>query len=116
MSKAKVLGTMYGIQITKPWNNEMYEHNDLVAEEMKENLFQAINEAYQKDDETSLREIGKSLLAYGFGQGYDLDEIHAEICRELDMVQNYWLNEEYPYLVKKGYVKNTKMNFIGYDK
>ena len=116
MSKVKVLGNQYGIEITKPWSQEMYKHNDTVASEMKENIFQALNKAYSDNNETALREIGKSVCAYGFGQGFDMDEMHMEICRELDRVQNYWLNDEYPYLVSKGYVENVKMNFVGYDK
>ena len=28
----------YGIEITKPWSKEMYDHNDKVASEMKANL------------------------------------------------------------------------------
>ena len=116
MSKIKVLDVKYGIAITKPWSKEMYEHNDKVASEMKENIFQALNEAYSKDDETALREIGRSVCAYRFGDGYDMDEIHIEICRELDNVQNYWLNDEYPSLVRKGYVKDIKIGFVGYDK
>jgi hypothetical protein len=116
MSKVKVLDVKYGIAITKPWSQEMYKHNDTVASEMKENIFQALNKAYEDDNETALREIGKSVCAYGFGQGFDIDEMHSEICRELDIVQNYWLNDEYPYLVSKGYVENVKMNFVGYDK
>ena len=28
----------YGIEITKPWSKEMYDHNEKVASEMKANL------------------------------------------------------------------------------
>ena len=31
----KTIGTKYGIEITKPWNNEMYNHNDKVGELLK---------------------------------------------------------------------------------
>jgi hypothetical protein len=71
---------------------------------------------YKKNDEAALREIGKSVLAYGFGQGYSMDEMYNEICSELDVVQNFWLNEEYPYLAKKGYVRVVEIGFVGYDK
>lgn len=116
MSKVKVLDVKYGIIITKPWSQEMYKHNDKVASEMKENIFLTLNKAYENDDEISLREIGKSICAYSFGQGFGMDEMYSEICRELDRVQNYWLNDEYPYLVSKGYVENLKEGFVGYDK
>jgi hypothetical protein len=116
MSKVKVLGKKYGIEITKPWSNEMYNHNDKVGAIMKENILQALTEVYKKNDEAALREIGKSVLAYGFGQGYSMDEMYNEICSELDVVQNFWLNDEYPYLAKKGYVRVVEIGFVGYDK
>jgi basic membrane lipoprotein Med (substrate-binding protein (PBP1-ABC) superfamily) len=116
MSKVKVLGNQYGIEITRPWNDKMYEHNDKVASEMKENIFQAINKAYNDDDETALKEIGKSVSGYGFGFGFGMDEMHAQISKELDRVQNFWLNDVYPHLVKKGYVKELEIGFVGYGK
>ena len=116
MSKVKVLGNQYGIEITRPWNDKMYEHNDKVASEMKENIFQAINKAYNDEDETALKEIGKSVCGYGFGFGFGMDEMHARISKELDRVENFWLNDVYPHLVKNGYVKELEIGFVGYGK
>ena len=31
----------YGIEIVKPWSSEMYDHNDVVSEEMKMNILDA---------------------------------------------------------------------------
>lgn len=116
MSKEKLIEIVDGIRITKPWNKDMYKHNDKVASEMKEHIFIALNESYISHDEDRLRTIGKHICAYGFGQGYDLDEMHHEICRELDNVQNYWLNDIYPDMIKDGLVKPTTINFVGYKK
>lgn len=116
MSKEKLIEIIDGIRITKPWNEDMYKHNDKVASEMKENILFAVNDCYKNDDEHNLRAIGESVCAYGFGQGYDLDEIHHEICRELDNIQNYWLNDVYPDMVNKGLVPATTINFVGYKK
>lgn len=116
MSKEKLIEIVDGIRITKPWNEDMYKHNDKVASEMKENILFAVNDFYKNDDEHNLRAIGESVCAYGFGQDYDLDEIHHEICRELDNIQNYWLNDIYPDMVKKGLVSATTINFVGYKK
>ena len=73
-----------------------------------------MNDAYKSDNETLLRDLGKFVCAYGFGQGYELNEMYEEICRELDNVQNYWLNQEYPDMVSKGLVPPTTINFVGY--
>lgn len=116
MSKEKLIEIVDGIRITKPWNPQMYEHNDKVASEMKENIFTALMVAYNCEDEILLKVIGKHVCSYGFGHGYSLDEMHEEICRELDNVQNYWLNEVYPDMVKDGIVEPTTINFVGYKK
>lgn len=116
MSKEKLIEIVDGIRITKPWNKEMYEHNDRVSYEMKKNIFNAMNDAYKSDNETLLRVLGKFVCSYGFGQGYELDEMYEEICRELDNVQNFWLNDIYPDMVKDGLVPATKHNFVGYKK
>lgn len=116
MSKEKLIQIVDGIRITKPWNPQMYEHNDKVASEMKENIFNAVNVAYKCEDEILLRTLGRHVCAYGFGQGFGLDEMHADICRELDNIQNHWLNEIYPDMVKQALVKPTKINFVGYKK
>ena len=46
MSKVKVLGMEYGIEITRPWSSEMYEHNDKVMATMKEAIKVVLDRAY----------------------------------------------------------------------
>ena len=48
MQNYKILGEKYGVTITKPWSKEMYEHNDTVADFMKENIFTALTSAYNQ--------------------------------------------------------------------
>ena len=115
--KFKILGTKYGITITKPWNTEMYDHNAKVADLMKEAIFKALNVAYNKNDEEELRYVAKAICSYGHGDGYSLDDIHADACRQLDMVQNYWLNDWcWPDLLRRKLVEPIDINFVGYDK
>jgi hypothetical protein len=111
----KVLGTQYGIQITRPWNKEMYEHNDKVSSTMKEAITQALNKAYKEKDETNLRVISKAICSYGHGDSYGLDSIYADARTELDRIQNYWLNDHcWPDLVKAGIVQDIPTKFVGY--
>lgn len=115
--KFKILGTKYGITITKPWCTEMYDHNDKVAGQMKEAIFKALNIAFNKNDEDELRFVAKAICAYGHGDGYSLDDIHADACRQLDMVQNYWLNDWcWPELLEHKLVEPIDVDFVGYDK
>ncbi len=116
MSKVKVLGKKYGIEITRPWNDKMYEHNDMVADIMKERIMDALNEALKSYDEVRMRTIQKYICAYGMGVSYSIEEVHEEACMELDRVQNFWLNTEWPEMVKDGLVKDVEQGFIGYDK
>ena len=44
----KVLEVRYGIEISKPFSKEMYDHNDRVSIEMKSNVKDAIQEAFSR--------------------------------------------------------------------
>jgi rubrerythrin len=110
----KVVETKYGIQITKPWNNEMYDHNDKVAELMKAELLIKLELAKETEDEELLRNVAKIIQPAGYGSGYEFEDIYNDAIRELEMVENYWLNEEYPYGVSKGIVPSVELEFIGY--
>lgn len=117
MANPKILGTKYGITITKPWSTEMYNHNDKVADRMKGSISKALNVALNKSDEDELRYVAKAICSHGHGHGYSLDDIHADACRELDIVQNYWLNEWcWPDLLERKLVEPIDINFVGYDK
>jgi len=110
----KSIGTKYGINITKPWNQDMYTHNDKVAEVMKVNIKKALIKAYSEDDEKSLREISKAVVAHGYGSGFSVDDIYDETILGIENSENYWLNQEYPDLVKMGYVSELLEEMVGY--
>jgi hypothetical protein len=110
----KVKEIKYGIEITKPWSKEMYDHNDKVAELMKAELLIHLKNAYQSGDEDDLRNVAKLIHPSGYGTGFSFEDIYNDAIRELEMVQNYWLNEEFPYGVKEGIVSDIGLEFIGY--
>ena len=110
----KVLGTKYGIEITRPWNKEMYDHNDKVADLMKAELRLALSKALRTENEQLLRDVASVIDPCGYGLGFEVEDIYNDALKNLDMVQNYWLNEEYPYGVKKGIVPSVELEFIGY--
>jgi hypothetical protein len=113
----KVLGTKHGIEITKPWNPAMYEHNDKVADKMKEAIFAALNKAYKEGHSKDLEFIAKSIGGYGYGPGHDSESIHIDACRNLEMVENYWLHDwSWSELVEAGYVQDFDEKFVGYDR
>lgn len=110
----KVLGTKYGIEITRPWNKEMYDHNDKVADLMKAELRLALSKALRTENEQLLRDVASVIDPCGYGLGFEVEDIYNDALKNLDMVQNYWLNEEYPYGVKKGIIPSVELEFIGY--
>jgi len=101
-------------KVTKPWSKEMYDYNDKVADMMKENIIESIVK-YQNDF-NKLNELMVLCGGIKYGSGYDINDLYRDIHDEVDNVQNYWLNEEYPYAVKQGLVKPIPYNFVGYDK
>ena len=117
----------YGIEITKPHSKEMYDHNDAIALEMRRNILSEIHVAYSqaKGDiaanggmhkgEELLREIVKCFTGYGFGDGYDLDDIKDEGINTLANVENWTLHEEYSWLCSKGIVPKIEKEMLGHN-
>lgn len=110
----KTIGTKYGINITKPWNQDMYNHNDKVVEVMKYNIKKALIKAYSEDDEKSVRAISKAVVAHGYGSEYEIGDIYDETIIGIENSENYWLNQEYPDLVRDGYVPELSEYMVGY--
>jgi len=111
----KVIGTKYGIEITKPWNEKMYEHNDMVAKLIKVELFEKLEEIYKKGNKDELNEFAGAVgTRYGFG--FDLVGMHRGIRNDLEYLQNYQMAEDMDYYVKKGFIQQPKIGFVGYDK
>ena len=113
MTKPKVLGEQYGITITRPWNEKMYEHNELVAEEMKANILRAVrNRKYTAEQ---LNQMARHITGYTFGM-MSREEIREELITGVNQIQNFWLNSEYDDLVKKGFCPPVEKQMIGYQK
>ena len=111
----KVTGTKYGIEITKPWNGKMYEHNDLVAKLIKIDLYNKLKEFYDNGDVKGMNKIA-STLGPSYGEGYDIHSMYDSIYDDIVQSQNYTLNDELKWMVKDGLIKEPKYGFVGYDK
>jgi hypothetical protein len=122
MKKAKKVE--FGITITKPWSKEMYAHNELVADvvrnEVEARWIAALVE-FQKEfdgnDEMleceftnasdELKRIQKAITCYGFGFGYDVSQVAERVMQELDDAALYRLKdiaEELGLHLEKGFV------------
>jgi len=101
-------------KVTKPWSKEMYDYNDEVASMMKFEIHKSIEA--NKNNWNILNELMVLCGGIKYGSGYDIQDLYKGCLDELDIVQNYWLNDEYPYAVKQGLVQDCGYKFVGYDK
>lgn len=102
-------------KVTKPWSKEMYEWNDFVATLMKGEIKVQIENSYKNNDYDKLNELMQLCGGVKYGWGFSIDDLYEGCLNEVEMVQNYWLNDEWSYAVKKGIVNDcVDINFVGY--
>ena len=99
-------------KVTKPWSKEMYDYNDKVADMMKKNISKSIHT--NRNNWDNLNELMELCGGIKYGDGFSIDDLYLDVQNELENVQNYWLNEEYPYAVKNGLVDDVPYTFVGY--
>ena len=99
-------------KVTKPWSKEMYDYNDKVADMMKNNIIKSIEK--NKDNFDILNELIVLCGGIKYGDGISYEDLYEGCLDEVQNVQNYWLNEEYPYAVKNGLVDDVPYTFVGY--
>jgi hypothetical protein len=116
----------FGITITKPWSKEMYDHNDAVADLVRNEVealwiaelmkFQeATGESFMSDVEwisapEALKDIQTAVTCYGFGYGYDVAAVAEIVMQEL---------EDAPYFRLKDIVEDLGLKlekgFVGFN-
>jgi len=122
----KAVVHMYGIEVTKPHSKVMYEHNDMVAKEMRFNITDAwANEMikFNKTDEwpsdgsidSAMHTIQSSICATGFGDGFTIDEVHTDFMSNLSDMANWQLHEEYSYMCSEKLVPRTAFTMLGFN-
>ena len=129
MKKSPKIG--YGIEIVKPWSKEMYNHNDKVADEVRDEVWERWAAAYKEaklDFEENLEEdqvgmlfsespwdnsnqtmtdIQNAVTVVGYGSGYDVKDVQNDVIDELE-VAAYWrlkeIAEELDIELEKGFI------------
>jgi len=108
----------HGIEITKPWSKEMYDYNDKVREYMiKETKF-AINSV---QDVTTANKLAKIINPYGYGEGYDLEDMKTDMLKNAEYFENYWLSQIWDELIEADFVipnfgeGNEVYHIIGFE-
>ena len=90
----------YGIEIVKPWSKAMYEHNDDVADVVREQLtatLEAFRDELDPEDESmqddKLQRFGRVVVGYGGWIGFTNERIMDEIERNIEDAPYYRLKE-----------------------
>ena len=119
----------YGIASVKPWSSEMYDHNELIADivrnEVESRIIEELvvmteaYEAYDEGNELEIQELDwncaspelvrlqKAVTCYGFGFGYTIETVLERVYDELENAPLYRLNEmveELDIVLEKGFV------------
>ena len=120
---------VYGIEIVKPWSTEMYDHNEAVAEVVKNEVARMWEEAYKKAEAEFIAEdeldndflasdwdqlaspemikIQKAVTCYGFGFGFPIGQVAETVEDEIEEAPLYRLNDmvdELDIKLEKGFV------------
>ena len=128
MKKAKRVE--FGIEIVKPWSAEMYDHNEAVADVVRDKLFsmwdaamELLEQSLELNEEgfeidildlewkgyvnDELLTIQKAVTCYGFGSGYTVGDVAEQVSQEIIDAPLYRLNEiaeELELALEKGFV------------
>ena len=94
----------HGIEITKPWSKEMYAHNDKVATEVRDEIWErwakaVLDANIDKEDAweyaatEEMEDIQTAVTCYGFGSGFTIGAVEDEVVNEMENLPYYRLNE-----------------------
>ena len=106
----------YGIEIVKPWSKAMYDHNDDVADVVREQLLatlEAFRDELDPDDDSiqddELQQFGRVVVGYGGWIGFTNERIMDEIEREIDTAAYYRLKD-----IAKDLGLELEKGFVGF--
>lgn len=106
----------YGIEITKPWSMEMYDHNEILGDKLRIELLETLNTIVEHQGEDEIRKFSKAICYHSFGEGYSIYDIIKETQKDIKTIPNFQLNEDFDYLEEQGYIPKQTKRFIGYGK
>lgn len=116
--KFKVLGVEQGIIITRPFNNEMYDHNDKVREMQNDAVLAALEALRESEDEELIENAVKACSGYNVAcSRYSYKTMIDDGVRNVENSPNNWMREEiWPDFLKLGLVQPLDTDYVGYKK
>jgi hypothetical protein len=119
----------YGIEIVKPWSQAMYDHNDEVAEVVREKVHAMWQAAYEKAEQDAKEDLAgfqafnecdwdifasnkmiaiqRAVNDYGIGIGYAIGQVAEKVEDDIEDAPYYRLKdiaEELGLELEKGFV------------
>tara|TARA_R100001377_G_C3087528_1_gene74626 strand:+ start:38 stop:439 length:402 start_codon:yes stop_codon:yes gene_type:complete len=127
--------TKYGVVITKPHSNEMYDHNERISDMMKQNILDAwmkevvvlstdygLDEDWERIDYFSkIKKLQEAICYSGYGSGFSLGEVNDEVINQISQLPNYQLDEDYDDMVTNELVpelfdkEGRKIGLVGFN-
>ena len=115
--KFKVLGVEQGITITRPFNNEMYAHNEKVREMQNKAVIGALIKLKDSEDDELIQKATKACSGYGYGSGYDNIDMIEDAIKNVETCANNWMKDDiWPDFLKFGLVQPLDTDYVGYKK
>lgn len=106
-----------GVQITKPWSQEMYDHNAELVDHYRREITTIIESA-KTEEELSAIALCIDSSSY---VNYEMEEIREDLIRTIECSENYWYKEMVENLANVGLLEMIKdsdgepMNIIGFE-
>lgn len=106
----------YGIVITKPWSNEMYEHNEFVAAKVRDEVLETARNLYANVDLYKLGILQKIISYYSLDEYTDQHRIYRDIVDNCSVLENFSIHDIMDELAKNHFISPIAVRMIGYDK
>jgi hypothetical protein len=96
----------------------MYDYNDNIREHMINEVQSVIN---MLSDETVANKLAKIINPYGYGEGHNLESMKADMLKNAEHFENYWLAEIWDELIEADFVMpnfgegNEVFHIIGFE-
>ena len=106
-----------GVEITKPWSQEMYDHNAELVDHYRRKITTIIESA---TTEKELKVIA-NCIDFSSYVNYEMEEIREDLIKTIECSENYWYKEMVENLVNAGLLEMVKdsdgepMNIIGFE-
>ena len=84
--------SQFGVEITKPWSQEMYDLNEKINEHYKSKIVAFIQGLKTP---AACNEVAKIVNPYGYGPGLDNDMSYmkTDMVKNIEYAESYWMKE-----------------------